>query len=485
MNSSVKIVGAFVDTLVLNIYPVDQQLQIESRRVDQLLQEELTLLKQQAQEAEEDIPTRFVFNDLPLLMKAKGGDGFNWIMHNRFLSVAVNRSSNVQILGQVRCSSEYLWRVRDLDQVIGSVHQFLMTLFGEYIWPYVSNCDLALDVTGLDFGTVQEIKKHFVSRAQLTGLNPSSVPEDGLIDGPDSIKQRWGRITGLPFGARGGALSALIYDKTHEIKYKSREKEWFYDLWLAVRDEQGHAVWDGKSPVWRIEIRYKRQALNEMKQEGVFHGINDAYELSDRLSGLWSYAVGHVGGGEDGLPDGWLRYVIPTEDTNRSRWPVHPDWQVIQSAFAPLELPLESEYEREEREKEELLELVDEELAARPWKDASGAKHTPPSSSSRPRPALVAVPLPDISLNIIPFMRQRKRQVNIRRMVAQIAGCSVTAEAWRPAGRLAGAQVDLSDTFHFLYEEVESYLQEKKRDFNTLVQKKRVLYSVEKEKAIA
>ena len=30
-----------------------------------------------------------------------------------------------------------------------------------------------------------------------------------MIDGPDSIKQRWGRITGLPFGARGGALSAL------------------------------------------------------------------------------------------------------------------------------------------------------------------------------------------------------------------------------------------------------------------------------------
>jgi len=61
--------------------------------------------------------------------------------------------------------------------------------------------------------------------------------------------------------------------------------------------------------------------------------------------------------------------------------------------------------------------------------------------------------------------------VNLRRMVAQIAGCSITAEAWRPAGRLAGAQVDLSDTFHFLYEEVESYLEEKKRDFNEQVQK--------------
>ena len=47
-------------------------------------------------------------------------------------------------------------------------------------------------------------------------------------------------------------------------------------------------------------------------------------------------------GGDDGLPDGWLCYVLPTEeDTNRSRWPVHPAWVVVQSVFAePTELGL-------------------------------------------------------------------------------------------------------------------------------------------------
>ncbi|HEY4032968.1 MAG TPA: hypothetical protein VGL94_03275 [Ktedonobacteraceae bacterium] len=287
-------------------------------------------------------------------------------------------------------------------------------------------------------------------------------------------------ITGLPFGARGGALSALIYDKTHEIKYKSPEKAWFHDLWLQALDENGNPVWDGEAPVWRIEVRYKRPALGEMLQEGVFHGIDSAYDLEERLPGLWSYAVGHAGGGEDGLPDGWLRYVVPTEDTNRSRWPVHPDWCVVQSAFAPVVLP-ESDYEREEREKEELLQLVDAELEAHPWKDAS--KMVKCHSSSGPAP--VALSLPAVTLDLAPFMRRRRYQVNLRRMVAQIAGCSITAEAWRPASRLAGAQPDLSDTFHFLYEEVESYLEEKKRNFNEQVQKKRVLYSVEKEQAIA
>ena len=172
--------------------------------------------------------------------------------------------------------------------------------------------------------------------------------------------------------------------------------------------------------------------------------------------------------------------MIPTEDTNRSRWPVHPDWQVVQSAFAPVVIP-ESDYEREEQEKEELLQLVDAELETRPWKNPSRMVTCHTSSRSAP----VAALLPALPLDLAPFMRRRRYQVNLRRMIAQIAGCSITTEAWRPAGRLAGAQPDLSDTFHFLYEEVESYLEEKKRNFNEQVQKKRVLYSIEEEQAIA
>ena len=45
MTSAVRIVGAGVDTLVLNIYPTDATGIIVQRRVAQDLQEELTLLK--------------------------------------------------------------------------------------------------------------------------------------------------------------------------------------------------------------------------------------------------------------------------------------------------------------------------------------------------------------------------------------------------------------------------------------------------------
>ena len=66
----------------------------------------------------------------------------------------------------------------------------------------------------------------------------------------------------------------------------------------------------------------------------------------------------------------------------------------------------------------------------------------------------------------------------MRRMVAQIAGCAITAEAWRPR-ESEEVERDLSATFHFLYQHVEDYLEETARDFSKSVHKKRVLYSTE------
>jgi hypothetical protein len=64
---------SFLDTLVLNVYPTDHAFELEERRIDPLLREELTLLKGQAQEIEEDFPTRFAFNGVPLVMRAGSG----------------------------------------------------------------------------------------------------------------------------------------------------------------------------------------------------------------------------------------------------------------------------------------------------------------------------------------------------------------------------------------------------------------------------
>jgi hypothetical protein len=483
--SPVRLLAAFVDTLVLNVYPTDLDFNPTKRRIDGELLEELDQLKQLAQDNEEPVPTRFIFpagSDAHLFMKEKGGEGFNWILSNSQLSLAVNRGAKMAMLAQVRCSSEYLWSLRDLGRVISNVHVFLASIFGQYIRLQVSAVDLAADVVGLAFGNVLDvIEDQFVTRAQMDDPHPADEHEAAMIDGPESIKRRWRRVTGLPFGARSAKVSALIYDKTHEIKYKSPKKEWFHDLWRSVLDEDGNPLWDGEASVWRIEVRFKRAALHEMKQEDAFWGIEDAFELEARLAGLWSYAVGHIGGGPDGLPDGWLRYVVPTADTNRSRWPVHPDWQVIQGAFQPREEVLpESEYEREEREQEELLQLVDEELAGESFYTSfveQSVRRGRASSAHSVQPQLVP---DDIVLDLRPFIRKRKRKKNMRQLVAQIAGCVETLEAWRPEGRLEeDVQPDLSDTLHFLYQAVEDYWLEKDRDYVRRVHKKRVLYELE------
>lgn len=86
--------------------------------------------------------------------------------------------------------------------------------------------------------------------------------------------------------------------------------------------------------MWRIEFKFSREALHELKDGEEFHDIESAYDLVDRLEVLWAYAVGQVGGCLDAeRPDGWLRCVMSTDDSNRSRWPTHPNWVVVQQAF--------------------------------------------------------------------------------------------------------------------------------------------------------
>ncbi|GCE03649.1 hypothetical protein [Dictyobacter aurantiacus] len=398
MDSRVKVLGAFLDTLYLNVYQTDTNFQIVKKKLSDELKLELQQLKELAQEEEENIPTRFSFDGRPLLMMTKGSEGFNRILKNESINFCVNRGSRMNLCAQVRCSSEYLWKRRDISTIVNEVFFFATQVFGQNICLQVSALDLAADVLNFQLPSADEIKECFISRAQLSEEAPGSL-DDGFVDGPDRIKRRWGCITGLPFGARAAPISALIYDKTHEIKYNSPEKGWLFDLWHESARVQGFEYTEDM-PVIRNEIRYRRPALREMKQVGrsakdgeeqeevLFHGIEDAFLLETYLAGLWGYAVGHVDGGADGLPDGWLRYVIPSEtDVNRSRWEVHPDWQVIQSAFAVPELE-ESEYEREEREKEELLAEVDAYLEEHPF-EHSKPVHRKKRKSAVQQPAYV------------------------------------------------------------------------------------------------
>ena len=306
-----------------------------------------------------------------------------------------------RVFAQVRLSSEYLWSCAYLAEAIVEVGLLLYTLFGEYLWFQVSAVDLCADIVGWEVSQTNW-QEGFISRA--VGENGRPADRACVLDGPDVVERRWKRIETLNFGRHSSAVSCCIYHKTAEIREKSPTKRWFYELWKRNG-------WDGSAEVWRIEFRLTREFLHSAS-------IEQVEDLPEYVQALWEYCAGRPGGGADGWPDGWLRYVTPTADTNRARWPVHSAWEVIQGAFLQ----------------------EDEGLG--------------------------------------PIVRDRKREKNIERGLASVVGYLSTLAAW-VGGELASPEADMSLVLHWLYGAGLDYLEEKEQDFSKLVEHKCALYGTE------
>ena len=97
------------------------------------------------------------------------------------------------------------------------------------------------DVTGVDY------LREFVSRSRKRGGHEET---DLDVRSYSYGLQR----SGLDFSARG-LMSCCIYDKTRELKRSG--KIWFENLWL----QNG---WEDGQTVWRVEFRFKREALHEL-----------------------------------------------------------------------------------------------------------------------------------------------------------------------------------------------------------------------------
>ena len=480
------------DTVYYTIRPTDEQFQPVRQELDADLQMELELLKQQAQQFDEKVATRWAIDGKTLYMRDKGGSQFKWIMDNEYLTLSVGRGKKTGVIGQVRLSSEFLWHCEaDLGRALSEVHVFLTLIYGQHFTLDLSRIDLCADVLNLDLSALN-VKECFISRAVLDDERPL-IETDGFVDGPCAIRRRWKKLSGLSFGKHTSAVSAVIYNKTDEIKYHSKEKTWFYDIYRRKAQELGIEYTEDMT-VWRVEARFTRPSIRE------FPDVSGAYDVLAHVRDLWTYAVGHPGGGDDGLADGWLRYVTPTEDTNRARWPVHPDWEVIQQAFDEPEPVAETDYEREEREKEELLAEVDAYLEAHPMPTSK----TPLFRRRKSEKVLAPAPADgsDLLCNVAappvapgsgllptsnkPFIRTRKRVVNVERGIAQIAGMMSTLEAWRIGYKDDQSEAfvfpDISSTLHYLSEAIPDYLAHRMADYAEIVVKKRGLYGLQEAK---
>jgi hypothetical protein len=386
-----RLVNFGIDTLLLNVRYADETgkpRKGEAALLPEYLVACLNAWQALAKEQEQPVSTPLEFEQAALQMYPHGaGRGqWRWLLTCPAFTLLVSRGRLNGVVAQVRFSSPYLWssedeetRQQNIWPLVVKVRDFLSEFFTggrDLMALQVSELHLCADLVGWDVASCQW-DRSFISRARLRFDHPEQSVEAG---GPGMVVYVGRRLATLTFGSHASPLSCCIYRKSLEIKTSG--KLWFEDIWRR------HG-WDGSSEVWRVEYRWRREALHELKQEGVFHGIEsiEDVDIPGRLSFLWTYGAGHVQGGPDGWPDGWLRCVVPSDtESNVSRWPVHPAWSVVQSAFTT--------------ETEQAVNI-----------------HTG---------EVVEVPLSPLA----DLIRQRHYEVNVRRLSQQIGGCASTLAAW-------------------------------------------------------
>ena len=103
----------------------------------------------------------------------------------------------------------------------------------------------------------------------------------------------------------GEDIGDRLSDKTLEID--TSKKDYLPPLWGGRRWQKGERA-------WRIEVRYRREVLEQK-------GVPKLYAVLSHLNGLWSYATAE-----------WLKLTTPNpEDQTRSPWAIHPLWIALGS----------------------------------------------------------------------------------------------------------------------------------------------------------
>lgn len=226
-------------------------------------------------------------------VRDKGVPRFPYVLVDNCFFIKINRKQSKTLpMAHVQISSEYLAAVgveaaeKDLRMVINT----LGIVDGA---ASVSRADLFLDFVCADNLAMIE-QPDWITRANLMAKY-----YDCRLTEP---------FTGWVIGM-GGNLHARLYEKIIEIVNKSH-KTYLFELWQANG-------WQVGEKVWRMEFQTEKQTLKEL-------GIVSLSDLLNQQAALWHY-----------LTHDWLRLSIPNpNDTKRDRWPNHPLWDAIASAYA-------------------------------------------------------------------------------------------------------------------------------------------------------
>jgi hypothetical protein len=278
------------------------------------LAEQLEEFKRRSQDAEEDLATPWRFAGEVLFIKPHGaGRQWRWILHSPGVHVDVGLGRLTHIVAKARLSSAFLW-----EHEIGTAFTLLYGFLAEFLQvPFtlqVSEVHLCVDLAGWEL-SIDDMAV-FITRSRSKGLRLGSEAADAELDAsleanrpfiaPSDMRMQFAgrRLATIDF-SKGAPHACCVYDKTAEIAVS--RKDWMQEVWATNG-------WYGDSRVTRVEFRYKRECLREMK-------IEETYAFLDQIPGLWAYSTKQ-----------WLRHTNPNGDPNRARWPISPLWQLVQQA---------------------------------------------------------------------------------------------------------------------------------------------------------
>jgi hypothetical protein len=219
------------------------------------------------------------------------------------------------------------------------LHSLYAVVDGEHREDGLGLVDPLLDLVWEDafLPDEDEMRDPFLDAEDDSGLSEGVTADAIAAEERSAQVYRWGkRLSGVTWSP-GGAISFVQYDKT--LEGRLRNKRFMEPIWRA-------SGWDGAGSVIRYEARLRRDALRTLGLPTEVQGsLDDPWRFLEHITEVWGYVVGqapHVddadttcAGPSSHVDVAWIRRVIPDTDTNRSRCPTDPVWQVVQAALFP------------------------------------------------------------------------------------------------------------------------------------------------------
>jgi hypothetical protein len=205
----------------------------------------------------------------------------------------------------IRVSAKSAWlATKGFGRVRVEMYEFLEVIGADVMAEAIGRVDYAVDVAERDLDVFVLDPTCFVMHSHTSRADHA---EDIDIHGVS------GRYTSVTVGKMPGR-QIIVYDKTREAA--ARQKAEWPLIWNAALEKQGRAPLDDGERVYRVEVRAGKAHLKER------WGITTWADLDAKLGDLFAAAMADI------------RYCVPSSDSNRARWSIHPLWTAAADAMA-------------------------------------------------------------------------------------------------------------------------------------------------------